>query len=302
MSRRTLVLFPGALGDLLCCWPALRGLARAGDAITLCARMAWIAAFPADAFAACISIDRREIAELFATGPLGAAPAALLGRQDRAVSFTGSGDANFAARLADVVGVVPTFHHLRGVTHGVHAATYLAQCLDVTPHEDILPVAAAARAWTDHFWFAHALGTRVLAVHAGSGARHKNWEGAADAAAAWRRDGGQVVALAGPAEAECPMPIDATAWLRWESLDRVAALLHRATRYLGNDSGISHLAGLVGARGVAVFGGTDPSIWRPLGGGITAIHAPSTCPRCGDGRLCTHRVNVDAVLAALVRL
>ncbi len=301
MRRRTLVLFPGALGDLLCCWPAFRGLVRTGEAITLCSRMAWVSAFPADVFAACISIDRREIAEIFATGPLSAGPAALLGGCDRAVSFTGSGDANFAARLAHVVGGVPFFHHLRGMSPGVHAATYLARCLDVAPHEDVLPVAAAAQSWTDDFWSTHSLGARVLAVHAGSGARQKNWEGAADAVAAWRRDGGQVVAVTGPAEVECPTPLEATAWLRDESLDRVAAVLRRAARYLGNDSGISHLAGLVGARGVAVFGGTDPSIWRPLGSGIAVLHAPSPCLRCGRGRLCTHRISVDEVLAALVR-
>jgi len=44
----------------------------------------------------------------------------------------------------------------------------------------------------------------------------------------------------------------------------VAALLSVADLYLGNDSGISHLAAAVGAFGVALFGPTDPRSWRPL--------------------------------------
>lgn len=35
--------------------------------------------------------------------------------------------------------------------------------------------------------------------------------------------------------------------------------------YLGNDSGVSHLAGLCGARTVAMFGPTSAAIWQPLG-------------------------------------
>src|SRR5204862_6032591 len=45
----------------------------------------------------------------------------------------------------------------------------------------------------------------------------------------------------------------------------VAALMRRARLYLGNDSGLSHLAGLVGLPTLALFGPTDPALWLPLG-------------------------------------
>jgi ADP-heptose:LPS heptosyltransferase len=35
--------------------------------------------------------------------------------------------------------------------------------------------------------------------------------------------------------------------------------------YLGNDSGVSHLAGLCGARSIVLFGPTNPQVWHPLG-------------------------------------
>ena len=55
------------------------------------------------------------------------------------------------------------------------------------------------------------------------------------------------------------------------SLLQVAALLSQADFYLGNDSGVSHLAGAVGARGVVLFGPTLPQQWRPLGGNLSII-------------------------------
>jgi hypothetical protein len=36
--------------------------------------------------------------------------------------------------------------------------------------------------------------------------------------------------------------------------------------YLGLDSGISHLAGVMGLKGFAFFHSTDPTYWRPMGG------------------------------------
>ncbi|MFN8640815.1 MAG: glycosyltransferase family 9 protein [Candidatus Binatia bacterium] len=68
-----------------------------------------------------------------------------------------------------------------------------------------------------------------------------------------------------------------------EPLARVAALLARAHRYLGNDSGISHLAGLVGARAVVIFGDTDPAVWAPAGATVRVLRAALPCAACGAG-------------------
>src|SRR5262249_11303616 len=54
-------------------------------------------------------------------------------------------------------------------------------------------------------------------------------------------------------------------------LDAVAALVAGASRYVGNDSGVSHLAGALGRRGVVLFGPTRPERWRPLGGALAAL-------------------------------
>jgi ADP-heptose:LPS heptosyltransferase len=83
------------------------------------------------------------------------------------------------------------------------------------------------------------------------------------------------------------------------SLAQVAALLRCAALYLGNDSGISHLAGAVGTRGVVLFGPTDPRMWAPRGGRLRVLHAPDACGLCGPEVFCTHRLRPAAVVAAL---
>jgi ADP-heptose:LPS heptosyltransferase len=50
-------------------------------------------------------------------------------------------------------------------------------------------------------------------------------------------------------------------------LPKVAAIARVAAAFVGNDSGVSHLAAAVGASGVVIFGPTDPARWRPMGPG-----------------------------------
>jgi len=59
--------------------------------------------------------------------------------------------------------------------------------------------------------------------------------------------------------------------LHKESLMRVAALLSLSAFYVGNDSGISHLAGIMGCRGAVLFGPTDPFLWRPQGNALDVV-------------------------------
>lgn len=111
-----------------------------------------------------------------------------------------------------------------------------------------------------------------LAVHPGSGARVKNWPpecwvelcqklyqpilivtGEAERVAiSWPED------LFFQQAHEWPLPI-------------LAAALQRCSRYLGNDTGVSHLAAAVGARSLLLFGPTDPEIWAPPGDHVTTL-------------------------------
>ena len=56
-------------------------------------------------------------------------------------------------------------------------------------------------------------------------------------------------------------------------LPDLAAILGKCTAFLGNDSGITHLAALMGIPTAAIFGPTDPAVWGPRGPGVRIITA-----------------------------
>ena len=64
-------------------------------------------------------------------------------------------------------------------------------------------------------------------------------------------------------------------WVRFENLLELAKWIAGARLYVGNDSGITHLAAAAGARVIALFGPTNPKVWGPRGTGVTIIRARS---------------------------
>jgi ADP-heptose:LPS heptosyltransferase len=53
--------------------------------------------------------------------------------------------------------------------------------------------------------------------------------------------------------------------VRIDDLYDLASWLARARLYVGNDSGITHLAAAVGTPVLALFGPSDPWVWGPRG-------------------------------------
>jgi ADP-heptose:LPS heptosyltransferase len=119
------------------------------------------------------------------------------------------------------------------------------------------------------------VGSDRLVVHPGAGARAKRWSGPGfrRVADAWAGAGGEVAVLLGPAEED-----DAGAWSAagYEpstrlSLRDAAGLMGSAPLWVGNDSGMSHLAAALGRRGAVLFGPTRPRRWGPLGSLATVV-------------------------------
>jgi hypothetical protein len=59
--------------------------------------------------------------------------------------------------------------------------------------------------------------------------------------------------------------------IRMENLYELACWLRTARVYIGNDSGITHLAAAVGVPVVAIFGPTDPQVWAPRGARVRVV-------------------------------
>ncbi len=132
-----------------------------------------------------------------------------------------------------------------------------------------------------------------LAIHPGSGSRRKNWPLDRFAEAACRlSSGGSWLLVLGPAEDDVVPPPGA--FLAPDlPLRTLGAVLARAGLFLGNDSGVAHLAAACGTKTLALFGPTDPAQWAPVGGSVTTLR-----PR--SGRLTD--LAVDEVVAAALGL
>lgn len=115
-------------------------------------------------------------------------------------------------------------------------------------------------------------GTRTLVIHPGSGSEAKNWPEKHWATllriiameTPWR-----VLLAGGEAEGDrlqrlsSIMPIERLNVAMHQPLTELAARLAACDAFIGHDSGITHLAAAVGLRGIALWSGTKPSIWRP---------------------------------------
>jgi heptosyltransferase III len=61
--------------------------------------------------------------------------------------------------------------------------------------------------------------------------------------------------------------------VRFENLYDLACWLASARLYIGNDSGITHLAAAVGVPTIAIFVASDPQIWGPRGDRVEVVRA-----------------------------
>ena len=139
-----------------------------------------------------------------------------------------------------------------------------------------------------------------VAIHPGSGGAQKCWPIESFACVIERlgERSSAVLLLAGPAEAErlaylrqrlaAPPAAGMFRVLFNAPLIEVARHLQQCRGYLGNDSGITHLAAMLGVPTVAIFGPSDPVIWRPMGERVRVIHAPEL-----------EALSVDVVMEAL---
>ena len=144
-----------------------------------------------------------------------------------------------------------------------------------------------------------AVGAQVVVLHPGSGSPRKNWplERFADLAQGIAAAGRQPLFLLGEAEGDCGDRLDALApgLPRLQGLDLVdvAAVLRAASAYVGNDSGITHMAAAVGTPVVALFGASDPALWGPRGSHVTILQP------AGAGSEGPAGVDVDRVRGAV---
>ncbi|MBM3291005.1 MAG: glycosyltransferase family 9 protein, partial [Candidatus Hydrogenedentes bacterium] len=234
-ETRTLVVHTGGIGDFLLFCPCLKRLAEEGpvdlagndrDRLNLAvtcgiARNAHL-------------LDDFDFGSVF--GDASARFASSVSQYDRAVVWMNDGDGRIReAFLRAGVAHVQTHAGLPPAGWARHAGEYYASCLG---YDDLPPLLLPFD--TDDY-------VHDALIHPGSGGARKNWpiDRFVTLARALERTGRRVEWIRGPAEESLALPTNAHV-VQVSSLVTLARHLTGAALYIGNDSGITHLAAACG--------------------------------------------------------
>ncbi len=235
---RRLLIRPGAIGDLIVSLPALEHLKAAYTEV-------WVAGknVPLVRFA-----DR--VRSIQSTGldliELGRAGTSVLEQFDEIVSWYGASREEFR----EAVKHLPfRFHEALPREGSMHATDFYAS--QVGAPMGLIPRIPVER---------HDGGYAV--IHPCSGSPSKNWPIEKFQQMAVRLSETMRVEWAESPEGKH----------RFDDLYDLARWIAGARIYVGNDSGITHLAAAVGTPTVAIFGPTNWKVWAPRGDDVRVIH------------------------------
>ena len=257
MTQRTLIVHTGGIGDFLCTLPALKTLS-ATCTIDIAGIPERIALAEAAGIASkTFDLERTGFHSVFTTPndtlrefvePYG-----------RAFIWMSDGDGLIQQNLrAAGLNEVHCFPGFPESTWNRSAALWYGECLS-------LPIDLPAQ-----LHFGPTTHLADIIIQPGSGSPRKNWplEKFHELGEHLEALGFSVMWCRGPAEEDVgklgrelpPM-----------SLCDLARTLSGAKLFVGNDSGISHLASIAGCPSVAIFGPTDATVWHPVGKRTTVV-------------------------------
>jgi heptosyltransferase III len=243
---RRLAIRPGAIGDFIVSLPALECLQT--DYYEVWAASANV---PLVRFADRVRAIASTGLDLVAVSEPPTQLVEELRGFDSIVSWYGANRPEFREEVARLGLPFTFFPALPPEGAGVHATDfYLEQARTLAPcHSDGVPRISFNESRQN-----------FAVIHPFSGNSRKNWPLE------------NFHELARQLEAEMPVrwcagredpPLEGAA--RFDDLYELARWLARARLYVGNDSGITHLAAAVGTPVLALFGPTDPAVWAPRG-------------------------------------
>jgi ADP-heptose:LPS heptosyltransferase len=308
MTMRLLIIRPGAIGDTLLTLPVIEVLRAkyaqihitlvTNGALLPLARTIGLADETYDYAAA-------RWSGLFSSGGMAPAMRALLSRIDMAICWLRDPDGLVERNLrASGIKQIIVAPGRPPENERIHIVEYLARTIGLdytcasftlTVRTDLSCSQAEADVETDLSCPHLEPGDKAVltsatsacfAIHPGSGGARKCWPISSFATviqALWRRLI-PVLLLAGPADhkrlaalsnqlSRPPRPELLTVLLDLPLLE-LAHRLQRCRGYLGNDSGITHLAAMCGVPITVLFGPSDPLIWRPCGPSVRVIYHP----------------------------
>ena len=249
---RRLVIRPGAIGDCILSIPALQYVAQEWTELWIASAVTPLCVQLADVVRplASTGIDRVLTASDLEPGaPL----TQKLKSFDSIVSWYGANRPEFREALMST-GVECVF------LAALPLSDYRGHATDF-----FLEQVGAPKGSVPHIELQFSGRRRTVLIHPFSGSARKNWP-----LVRYRELARQlrcaVEWTAGPDE-------DLPEATRFSDLHELARWIAGAQLYIGNDSGITHLAAATGVATLALFGPTSPMMWAPRGANVTVLHS-----------------------------
>jgi ADP-heptose:LPS heptosyltransferase len=162
--------------------------------------------------------------------------------------------------------------------------------------------------------------SKAIVVHPGSGSKKKRWplERFVEVVSTLQDEHGvRVVVVRGPAEGpETERAFEGRGigpcvpvLLKDLSLIELASAIEGCHLFIGNDSGITHMAAALGLPTLAIFGPSASARWAPRGRKVLVLQRNVPCSPCGREKLaqceeitCLRAVEVEDVLKEVERM
>jgi ADP-heptose:LPS heptosyltransferase len=313
-----LVLHPGGLGDVILSLPAIACLRRQFPSVnlTIAGNLDHLTPIMSGYAERVLSFSALPIHRLYTNEPLRPEETAFWRSYDRIVSWTGSGNPTFKKRMREIQPEACIGAWKPNPADARHVSQLFADSLGIAiPSGEALKPArisldsimrAEGRQWLiEHGW---SESEPLIAMHPGAGSKTKRWlperfiELARRLAVQGKR---KLLVIEGPAEPGLARQVVQTLSIAGillseaAPLDLLAAVIEKCHFFVGNDSGLAHLAAALDVPCLVLFGPTEPGHWAPLGSNVRIIRNQKNCEGCAYGsshHTCLENIMVEEII------
>jgi heptosyltransferase-3 len=285
-----LLLHPGGLGDIILSLPAVALLREHFPAarITIAGNTDHLAPIVGQYAESTVSLSALPLHNLYADRVLPDSDIRFWSSFDLIVSWTGSGDSGFVRKLNSICPTARIASWRPDPQESRHVSQLFMDSLgpEITAGRRAVhaPIRARQELSDQGIRWLSGQGWRaeepLVALHPGAGSESKRWplDRFIDLARYFTQaEKKRLLIIEGPAESGLAeqirreLPEGQQIIAKSLSLDILAAILARCQLFVGNDSGIAHLAAALGIPSVVLFGPTLPAHWAPLGSHVKIL-------------------------------
>ena len=321
-----LIIRPGALGDVVVTLPAIEAVRNHFEnaQIEIMGYSSFLEIVKGRFYADTISrFDQADIAPLFMRNS--SVPASLINKlsnTDLIISFVSDKEQIMVGNLR-ASGAKHVIHYepFPSESEHIHIIDHFLRCLDLLGVHHSNKIPKIFLKGEDVLLGEKFLNDRVVdpkkmlvAVHPGSGSRQKCWPMDRYAEIIlWLKEemDTQILLISGPADTGIVEALRVKVRDKFILVDHLpvpilAAIIKRCKLFVGNDSGITHLAAAVGTPTISIFAPTDPSMWGPRGEQVKILYKKSPCSPCPSdtrrncfSQTCLENVTVEDVISEI---